>query len=71
MDEMKIRTPFMKRLIAKIIKRVIDKKLGYQVDIQLNEISVTFDDEKATVHVNADAEMNKDELTKIIKKTGL
>lgn len=71
MDEMKIRTPFMKRLIAKIIKRVIDKKLGYQVDIQLNEISVTFDDDKATVHVNADAEMNKDELTKIIKKTGL
>lgn len=71
MDEMKIRTPFMKRLIAKIIKRVIDKKLGYQVDIQLNEISITFDDNKAVVHVNADAEMNKDELTKIIKKTGL
>ena len=68
---MKIGTTFMKRLIANVIKKVIRKKLGYEIDIQLNEISVTFDGGKAIAHLNADAEMSKEELTKIIKKAGL
>lgn len=68
---MKIRTSFMKSLIARVVKKVIENKLGYEADIQINEISITFDGNKAVAHINADAEMNKDELLKIIKKTGL
>ena len=68
---MNIGSVFMKKLIAKIIERAIRKKLGYSVDICLNEVIVTFDGEKAHVHLNADADMSKEELTKIIKKVGL
>ena len=68
---MNIGSVFMKKLIAKIIERAIRKKLGYSVDICLNEVIVTFDGEKAHMHLNADADMSKEELTKIIKKVGL
>ena len=61
MDEMKIRTAFMRKLIAGAVRKALRKKLGYEIDIQLNELSITF----------ADAEMNKNELTKLIRKTGL
>ena len=68
---MNIGSVFMKKLIAKIIGRVIRKKLGCDVDICLSEVNVAFDGEKAKVHLNADAEMSKDELMKIVKKAGL
>lgn len=68
---MTIGSVFMRKLIAKIIGKVMRKKLGYAVDMQLSEISVTFDGDKAHIHLNADAEMSKDELVKLIKKAGL
>ena len=71
MDNMYIRLPLIKRILSKIIERAIRKKLGYSVDICLNEVIVTFDGEKVHVHLNADADMSKEELTKIIKKVGL
>jgi hypothetical protein len=71
MDEMKISTRLMKGLIAKIVKTMIKKKVGYDVDIRLNDLVITNDNDKAHVHLNVDAEMNKDELAKILKATGL
>ena len=71
MDELKIETGFMKKLIAKIIGRIIRKKVGYEMDICLNEIEITFNGDKAIAHVNVDAEMSKEELKKIVKKTVL
>ena len=47
------------------------KKLGYSVDIQLNELNASISDEKAHVHVSIDADMSKEELMKILKKIGL
>ena len=70
MDEMKIRTTFMKKLIASIVKKALFKKSGCEIDIQLDDISITFDGDKAIAHISANAEMNKNELTKLIKKTG-
>ena len=71
MDEMKISTRLMKGLIAKIVKTMIKKKVGYDVDIRLNDLVITNDDNKAHVHLNVDAELDKDELAKILKATGL
>lgn len=71
MDEVRITTKFMRGIIAKILSKVIQTKVGCKVDICLNEFSITFDDDKAHVHLNADAELGKDELSKIIKPLGL
>lgn len=71
MDEMKIISKFTRGIVSKILKTVIHKKTGYEVDIQLNEITTTISDGKTHLHVDVDAEINKDELMKILKSVGL
>ena len=62
---------FMKTLVAKLVKRTVKKKTGYDVDIQLNEFTAAVTDGTARVHLSVDAELNKDELTKILSAIGL
>lgn len=71
MDEMKITSKFTTNMISKLIKMVLSKKFGYNVDIQLNAINATIVDGKTHVHLDVDAELDKDELTKILKNIGL
>lgn len=71
MDEMKISSQFMRNLVAKLVKKAVKKKVGYEVDIKLNELTATITDGTAHVHLSVDAELNKDELTKILKNIGL
>ena len=71
MDEMKINSKFMRNMVAKLVKKTVKKKVGYEVDIQLNEFTATVTDGTAHVHLSVDAELNKDELTKILGKIGL
>lgn len=68
---MRLGSTFMKKVISKLIKKSLKKKFGYDVDIQLNELDVTIIDGTAKLHVNVDAELNKEELTKIVKNMGL
>lgn len=68
---MKISSKFMKNMVAKLVKRAVKKKVGYEVDIQLNELAVTVTDGTAHVHINIDGELGKDELTKILGTIGL
>ena len=69
MDEMKIKisTKIMKDLITKILKKIIWKKLGYKVDIQLNDLVIKVNNGKAHLHTDVDLEMNNDELINLIK----
>ncbi|MEY8515367.1 CTP synthase [Lachnospiraceae bacterium 29-84] len=67
MDEMKIGSKFMKNLVSKLVKSEVKKRVGYEVDIQLNELDAAFDGGKAHIHLSVDAELSKEELTKILK----
>lgn len=71
MDEMKISSKFMRNLVAKLVKRAVKKKVGYEVDIQLNELTANITDGTAHIHLNVDAELGKDELTKFLVAIGL
>ncbi len=71
MDEMKIVSKFTTNMISKLVKMVLRKKLGYNIDIQVNEIKTTITDGKTHVHLDVDAELEKEELVKILKKIGL
>jgi hypothetical protein len=71
MDEMKIGSKFMKNAISSMVKTLLLKKVGYDVDIQLNELEVSNTDERTHVHMNVDAEVKRDELVKIFKFIGL
>lgn len=68
MDELKITSKLMRNMIAKVISRIIRKKLGYKIDIQINDaIIARITDGEAHVHLNIDAKMNSDEFVKVTK----
>lgn len=73
MDEMnvKLRTKFMKGIVAKILSKVISKKCGCKVNIQLEELDIRFVDGETTIHANVEAKLNSDEFKKIVKSHGL
>lgn len=71
MDEMKIVSKFTTNMVSRLVKMVLRKKLGYDVDIQLNEIKTTITDGRTHIHLDVDAELDKEELTKILKNIGL
>lgn len=67
MDEMKIVSKFTRWVSSEIIEFIIYKKTGYKTSIDLNEFNATVVDGKVHIHLSADAEIEKDELTKILK----
>ena len=67
-----LKANFMRGIIAKIVEKQIVKKTGYKAKIFLNGIEVeTTTDGRITLHVDVDAEMNKDDFMKIVKDNGL
>ena len=47
------------------------KKLGVDADIALNELQVTVVDGKTHIHLDLDAELSKEELTRLLKHIGI
>lgn len=73
MDELKLilSTKFMKNIVTKIVAKAIKKKLGYDIDILVNQIAIEAIDGKIHLHADVDAEVDKAEFVKIIKSVGL
>lgn len=71
MDEVKIMSGFTRGLVSKILQGVICKKLGCKINLQINGLSATIVDGKVQIHADVDGEMDKNELTKLLKPTGL
>ena len=72
MDNLKVNlsTKFMKGIVGKMISRLIRKHLGYDVDIQINNVEVKMEDKQIHIHLNADGKLSKEEFIKIIKSIG-
>ena len=68
MDELKVNlsTRFMRNMVTKLLARAIKKKFGYEVDILLHELSIEAIDGRVFIHANVDAEMDKNEFSKIV-----
>nr|DAP19085.1 MAG TPA: hypothetical protein [Caudoviricetes sp.] len=68
---MKIVSKFTTGIVSKLAEVALRKKLGVDADITLNEVQVTVVDGKTHIHLNLDAELGKEELTKILKNIGI
>lgn len=70
MDElkMKLSTKFMRNLLAGYISRVLRKKLGHEIGVDIEEVSIETIDGKVKVHLNVDAEVSNDEFMRIVKR---
>lgn len=71
MDEMKIRSEFLKGIISKIIRKTIKRKTGYDIDFRLDDFKVVNSDEKARVFLSIEADISREQLVQIITKSGL
>lgn len=73
MDELKLSlsTKFMTGIIAKLITKTLVKKLGYKIDIQVNQLKIETKDGKILVHADVDGAMENDEFIKMLKSNGL
>ena len=68
---MKIGAKFTTGILSKLIAMLIRKKFRYDVELKLNEVNATVIDGKTHDHLDVDAELEKDELIKILKNIGL
>lgn len=73
MDEMKLKlsTKFMRNIVAKLISKMIYKKTGCKVDIQLNELDISVIDGETYISTSIEAKVNSNEFVKIMKNIGL
>lgn len=69
MDEMKLKlsTRFMRGVASKLIARLIYKKLGYKVDIQINDLDVNVIDGDTNINTNVEIKLKSEEFMKIMK----
>ena len=69
MDELKLNlsSKFMRGIVTKLISKAVYKKTGYKIGIELNNINVEVINGRAHIHINADAEIDNDELMKIVR----
>lgn len=70
MDELKLKlsTNFMKNLLAGYISRAIRKNLGYEVGVDIQEVSIETVDGVVKLHANVDATVTNEEFMRIIKQ---
>ncbi len=73
MDEMKLKlsTPILRRIVAKIISKQINKKLGTDVSIELNDLTIRYENGKANLSFDASCDLDANEFKKIISSIGL
>lgn len=69
MDEMKVKlsTKFMRNIVAKLISKAIYKKLGYKVNIRLNDLDVSIINGETTILTNVEVKLDSQEFTKIMR----
>lgn len=67
---LKLSTKFMKGVMSKVISRKVYKKLGYKVDIQLNDVQIDTTDNDIKIHIDVDGKMNKTEFDRLMEKIG-
>lgn len=68
-DEMKLRigTIFMRELVAKMVKKAVCKKLGYDVDLVINKLNIEVADGKAHLQADIDATTDSEHVMNLLK----
>lgn len=71
MDVFKIKSKFWKGIASRAIKHMIVKKLGYKIELKLNDISIETFGEKVYVHLDVNGVLTQDEVKKILEDNDL
>lgn len=66
-DEIIIETEFMRDIISKLIMKALKNKFEHNVDVELNELVATDENEELHVHLSVDAKISMNELEGLLK----
>ena len=68
MDVMKLKlsTKFMRSIVAKLLMKFVQKKLGYKVNINLHELDVQVIDGETKILTSVEVNLSNDEFKKIM-----
>ena len=70
-DEVKVKSGFLKNIISKVIGKTLEKKLGRNIRITLNDLDVEILDD-AYLHLDINVKMPKNDLKELIfEKMGI
>ncbi len=68
---MKISSKFLTGIVSKIIDKLVRKKLGVDVGVQINSVQATMQEGNTHLHLDVDADMKKEDLENLLKKAGI
>lgn len=57
----------MKGIIAKFMEKKIYEKVGYKINIRLNDVQINMIDGEIKSHLDVDLNMNKSEFTRLME----
>lgn len=70
-DEINIKSEYMTGLISRAVNKAVKNKIQGDVNVKLNEFTVTDQDEKLHLHLSIDAEISMSELEALLKSKGV
>ena len=65
-DELKI-PKWITKVLSEVGGKLLKKKSGYAINVQIEDITVTQDDDKAHMDLNVSVDISMEELMKILK----
>lgn len=65
---MNLVSKFMTKIASGILAKALEKQLGCKVDLQLNEMKIKFDGNKALAHLDVNAELRTADIMKLTSK---
>lgn len=70
MDEMKLRlsTKWMRSLVSKLLVKVIYKKFGVKINLQINELDLSSINGNTTVKAGVEIKLNNEEFMKLMNQ---
>lgn len=68
MDELKIKTGFMKKIVAGIVSKTIKKKVGIDATIKVEDLNFTFDEKTAHFRLSIEGDIPKEDLNTLMGK---
>lgn len=68
-DELKITSELIKSFLSKLVRSLLRKNLGSDIDIHFGDIIITNSDEKAHIELSVSADIDSNELKKLLEKS--
>ena len=71
MDELKIKSSFMRNIVSQLINKVLYEKIGYRIKVSVNDLDISVIDGKASIHIDADTNFDINDFKKFVKYVDL